>query len=349
MKIKGSYFKRCLEQNVINVANGKIQIHSYDDQSHGIYRVIASECGPEPFLFWVKGADAAIISNFNDLDMSLCKDSPMLEFKAEDANLHFVLPKNYHEDKPEIADVVETYVRVPELMKAVSIADKDDKQITNKACGILFSTDGFSIYDDKNSLYYRYIGNKNELVSPVRVPVYALKLIDSAKEYQVCVGKKSFVLKAEDEIVYSSVYEGYVPAMVAYDPKPAGMIELENSGEFRRHIQIAEAFGNLVRIEVSGDSMHIENYLNNDDPRMYQADMPVKTNIEKYSMLWNARSILTMITKLQYDRMEKMQMFVDDRCMRINRIDRYMVTAATLNDENIKLQLKETEGKTDGE
>ena len=46
MKIKGSCFRRCMESNLFQFADGKINVHSFAKDGTGMFRVLKNDADP---------------------------------------------------------------------------------------------------------------------------------------------------------------------------------------------------------------------------------------------------------------------------------------------------------------
>ena len=86
--------------------------------------------------------------------------------------------------------------------------------------------------------------------------------------------------------------------------------------------------------------LRIENYLNLENPRVYEAAVPAASNIEGYSMLFNARGMLKLLAALDVINGEDLTLLVDDKMVRVGSSNDFMVMAATLNAQNVQLKLK---------
>ena len=351
MKIKGSYFRRCMESNLFQIADGKINVHSFAKDGTGMFRVLNNDADPEDketVEFFIKKSDADIISAFDELDMEVNEETNSIVFRSDKTVIRFQNQTSIQKPKPNIAETVLIKLGSEEFVKASALSEKDAKNMGNITAGLVFCRNGLMLYDSSLSVYYRYCGPDNcgpEV--PIRVPVAILKLAEPKREYSIRLSEKLMVFMSESEILYSGVYAGHNAKMIGYDPKPDGTMTIDDAASFMEHIRMAGAFNSLVRISIKTDLLTIENYLDNDDPRLYSAEMAVNTNIEEYSILINAKAMNHMFSGLEVNGSKPLVLGVNDTLIRSDEIDRYMVMAACSNPDNVKLKLKGTD--EDGE
>ena len=351
MKIKGEYFKRCMEATIFRASEGVLSIHSYAKDGSGIIRKLVNDADTdktEEMTFFLTKSDADVVSSFKDLDVSFNEKTNTITFESAGTKCRFQNVQSIKEPEPPIKDAKPVFFTLAELKAAAAVADLDEKHPDNKGAGILVGTDSLITYDKQLSLYYRHNGGEGSgAADPVRIPVTAIKLADSGKTYNLRLSDKAVVLMADSEIIYSSVYPGYTLSFLDYDPKPAGniLIGKDHVKDFVNHIKMCSMFDQNVRITPDGDSLHIENYLNLENPRVYEANVPASSNIESYSMLLNARGMLKLLAALDVINGEDLTLLVDDKMVRVDSSNDFVVMAATLNAQNVQLKLK---GEADG-
>ena len=352
MKVFGKYFKHCMESNIFRISGKSVRVHCWSIDGIGAYRVLANDAdkgSQEEIEFFLKKSDADILCSFDELDVSVNEKTHSTTFKNGSTAIRFQNPADVSEPEPAIKETAMTSFSAEEFARAAALADKDNKDGGKTTAGVVFAKEDIMLYDAGLSLYYRRNGGAdlNGPEKPVRVPTGMLKIIaGNLKDYAIRISEKLIVMMSDFEVVYSGTYAGYKPELVGYDPIAEGQIAFTEAGDFMHHIRMCSAFAPLVKLTVENGVLKIENYLNNSDPRLYSTELPIETNIEKYSTLFSTKALTKLFTGLQIKDDEELVLRVNDKLLRADAEDRFIVIAATVDHDGTKLELK---GETQNE
>lgn len=352
MKVFGKYFKHCMESNIFRISGKSVRIHCWSIDGTGAYRVLANDAdkdSQEELEFFLKKSDADILCAFDELEVSVNEKSHNTTFRNGSTAIRFQNPADVNEPEPVIKETAMTGFSAEEFARAAALADKDNKDGGKVTAGVVFTKENIMLYDAGISLYYRKNGgaDMNGPEDPVRVPTGMLKIITgNLKDYAIRISGKLIVMVSDFEVVYSSTYVGHKPELIGFDPIADGQIAFTEARDFMHHIRMCSAFASLVKLTVENGVLKIENYLNNSDPRLYSTELPIETNIEKYSTMFSTKALTKLFAGLQIKDEEELVLRVNDKLMRADAEDRFLVIAATIDHDGTKLKLK---GETQNE
>lgn len=272
MKVEGYHFTRGMNNNIINIVDDIIQIHSYDDIGAGAIRkekLDFIQSGELSFILNKK--DFNILRNFNEMDISM-KDETII-VQSGKTKLKFQNQTDVKEYQPDLTDPINLNLPIDILTAASEFVGDSDR-----SKGILVTPDCVAASDGK--ILYRFT-LKTNLDHKISVPPEILKILDKETNYEVKLCNRMIVMLGAGEVVYSSLYEGFVDSIERITMDGEGRLKLKKE-ELIKHLNLASNFSSAVSVDIEGKKMIIESVVAEGIVQSYSGEIEVTTNIKKF-------------------------------------------------------------------
>ncbi len=272
MKVEGYHFTRGANNNIINIVDDIIQIHSYDDIGAGVIRkekLDFIQSGELSFILNKK--DFNILRNFNEMDISM-KDETII-VQSGKTKLKFQNQTEAKEYQPDLTDPINLNLPIDILTAASEFVGDSDR-----SKGILVTPDCVAASDGK--ILYRFT-LKTNLDHKISVPPEILKILDKETNYEVKLCNRMIVMLGAGEVVYSSLYEGFVDTIDRITMDGEGRLKLKKE-ELIKHLNLASNFSSAVSLDIKNKKMIIESVTTEGIVQSYFGEIEVTTNIKKF-------------------------------------------------------------------
>lgn len=272
MKVEGYHFARGMNNNIINIVDDVIQIHSYDDIGSGIIRKEKLDFLQNGELsFILNKKDFSLLRNFAEMDISI-KDKT-ITVQSGKTKLKFQNQTDVKEYQPDLTDPISLNLPI-DILTAASEFVGD----TDRSKGILVTPDCVAASDGK--ALYRFT-LKTNLDHKISVPPEILKILDKESNYEVKLCGRMIVMLGAGEVVYSTLYEGFVDSIDRITGGGEGRLKFKKD-DLIKHLNLASNFSNAVTFDIIGKKMIIESVRADGDIQSYTGEIDVTTNIKQF-------------------------------------------------------------------
>ena len=285
MKVEGYHFKRGMNNNIINIVDDVIQIHSYNDIGIGVIRkekLDFIQSGELNFILDKK--DFNLLRNFDEMDISMKAETIIVQ--SGKTKLKFQNKTNVKEYQPDLTDPVNLNVPIDILTAASEFVGDDDR-----TRGILVTPDCVAATDGK--VLYRFT-LKTGIEHKISIPPEILKILDKESNYELKLCGKMVVMLGPGEAVYSTLLEGFVDGIERITGGGDGRLKLKKE-DLIKHLNLASNFNTAVIFEVKGKKLSIESLQGEGIVSSYSADIDVSTNIKQLRMGGVIKHLLKVI------------------------------------------------------
>ncbi len=336
--INGALFDRAMENNCIRIAGKNAQIHSFNQDGSGIYRQSVNSSGTDvdDIRFNLKKSDMGIMAKFKELTVE--KDNETL--RCTDGSGRFSIQNlvDLHEVNPNLRDVKDIGLPWEDFKKTAGFLGKNS--------GMTVCSTGVMAYDKNMEMMYK---RKIELdaADAYVLPAEILKYTDKEIEYQLKTNRKMLCAMANGEMVYSSVMKGLTSSIpVNYDPQLSGWFEIQNLEELQEHLKFGSSFGTMVFLTIdSGKVLHLRTISGTDDPRSYEAQMKIDTNISRIGIAFQIAGLLKILTLADPD--QPVRLYLDNGRMRFDTDNEFAILGGIRTPENVNIVLEEEHDGTE--
>lgn len=283
MKVEGYHFKRGMNNNIIDIVDDIIQIHSYDDIGFGIIRKEKLDFIQNGELHFVLNKkDFNLLKSFNEIDITV--NGETICAQAGKAKLKFQNQTEVKEYQPDLTDPADLNLPV-EILAAASEFVGD----TDRMRGVLVTPETIMASDSK--MLYRF-DIETKLDHKISVPPELLKILDKEAAYEAKLCGKMIVMIGNGEIVYSTLIEGFIDTMDKIKFESEDYIEIKKDS-FLHHMNLALNFSEIGDFEIIDDKrLMINSVLIDGQVSSYSAEAEAKSTIENTE---NCYSIKNMI------------------------------------------------------
>lgn len=291
MKVEGYHFKRGMNNNIINIVDDIIQIHSYDDIGTGIIRKEKLDFIQNGELnFILNKKDFNLLKNFIDMDITMKGETILVQ--SGKTKLKFQNQTDVKEYQPDLTDPINLNLPI-DILTAASEFVGD----TDRSKGILVTPDCVAASDGK--ALYRFT-LKTGIDYKISVPPEILKILDKESNYEAKMCGKMIVLLGAGEVVYSTLFEGFVDGIDRIKGGGDGYIKFKKD-DLIKHLNLAANFNTAIIFEIKGKKMFIESVQEEGIISSYLADIDVETNIKQMRMGGVIKHLLKVIKQAGED------------------------------------------------
>ena len=300
MKVEGYHFKRGMNNNIINIVDDIIQIHSYDDIGTGVIRKEKLDFIQNGELsFILNKKDFNLLKNFEEMDITMKNET--ITVQSGKTKLKFQNQTDVKEYQPDLTDPINLNLPIDILISASDFVGDTDR---NK--GILVTPDCVAASDGKALYRFKLKTNIDHKIS---VPPNILKIIDKETNYEVKLCKKMIVMLGAGEAVYSTLLEGFVDTIDGITANGDGHIEFKKD-EIMRHLNLVSNFGDVAMFNIRNNKMTIESVQIEGIVQSYSAEIDIKSNVKDFCSGCSVKNLLRII-KLASD--EKIKLTISNR------------------------------------
>lgn len=268
MIIKSSYFKGFLKDNLVKIfkADNKnyMTVHSAEDNYGILRKIVLDQEVEEELSFNIKGKDAALLSKFEEFDISIKQNS--IKFKSKNLKLSF---QNYElvMHPPKMTDAIDINFDI-EIFKKLSKWSTGEKGSVVVFSNKIIGTD---------SIIMNTVETDTGIKSPISIPINVLKCLEN-KTYKVKAHRNNVFFLAKGEVIYSTLLIDVPLGLQNLKVETDGKLTLDRF-EFIKLLDGAKYFSERVRLEIKKDKVKIVT-LEEDETKSYQAELDCESNFD---------------------------------------------------------------------